>query len=338
MKENNRRNFIRTASIIGAGITMVGTTAFKEKIKGKKIEGKGKIGIVGMDTSHSPSFVKEINDANSGFKVTTAFTTVSLDMPPSADRVDKFTKQISDMGVEIVPTLDELLKKVDFVLLCTVDGRRHLEQAKQILKAGKRVFIDKPIAATLADAIKIFKLSKKYKLPVFTSSSIRYMNKTVQEIRNGSIGKILGADTYAPVAYEPTQPDLFWYGIHGIELLFTVMNTGCQRVRRLSTEQFDMVTGDWGDGRIGKYRGVKMKMWEYGGQAFGEKGVSYLGKYEKSATLTELILHYFNTGEIPVQPEETLEIFAFMEAASASKANDGKWVSIKETLDKAGYK
>ncbi len=332
MISNKRRNFIKKTSLLGVGMTLIGTSSFSKTLKDSKC-----IGIVGMDTSHSPTLVKAINGEDNGYHVTAAFTTVSLDFPPSADRVEKFTKQISDMGVEIVPTLEELLDKVDYVLLLTVDGRRHLEQAEKIFKAGKKVFIDKPMAASLKDVISIFDLSKKYSIPTFTSSAVRFM-ETAQEVRSGSIGKVLGASTFAPVAYQPTLPELYWYGIHGIELLFTLMQTGCQKVKRQKTEHYDLITGDWGDGRIGTYRGLQNKMQQYGGQAFGEKGVSDLGRFKDFEPLHHAIIHYFDTGEVPVSPQETIEIFAFMEAAHESSKQNGEWVSIKEMLDKAGYK
>ncbi|WP_034043004.1 Gfo/Idh/MocA family protein [Wocania ichthyoenteri] len=334
MKKNNRRNFIKMTSIAGAGITMIGSSAFaKNKTQ---IKGQGSVGIVGMDTSHSPILVKAINRSENGYIVTTAFTTVSLDFPLSTNRVEKFTAEIKSMGIEIVSTIEELLDKVDFVLLCTVDGRLHLKQAEKILKAGKRVFIDKPMATSLKNVIEIFNLSKKYNIPTFTSSAVRFMDE-VQMVRKGNIGKVLGADTYAPVSYQPIYPELYWYGIHGIEMLFTLMKTGCQKVKRLTTNNYDIVTGVWDEGRIGNYRGMKNKMGKFGGQAFGNKGVSYLGEFMGFEPLHHAILYYFDTGKAPVQPKETIEIFAFMEAAHESSRKNGEWITIRSVLDKAGY-
>lgn len=315
---------------------MLGTTVFGKTSIPKLIKGNKPVGIVGMDTSHSPTLVKAINNTANGYSVIAAFTTVSLDLPPSANRVDKFTQQISDMGVEIVSTLEELLEKVDFILLCTVDGRRHLEQVEKIFKAGKRVFIDKPLAASLKDVIKIFELSKKYNIPTFTSSAVRFM-ENVQDVRNGSIGKLSGASTFAPISYQPTHPELYWYGIHGIEMLFTLMQSGCKQVKRLQTEQYDLITGDWGNGKIGTFRGLKNKMQEYGGLAFGENGVSNLGRFKDFEGLHHAILHYFDTGDIPVKPKETIEIFAFMEAAHMSSKKEGDWITITSILDAVGY-
>ncbi|MFD2101490.1 Gfo/Idh/MocA family protein [Flagellimonas iocasae] len=328
--ERKRRDFLKKTSIISAGTLVLGPNMMGNNFKPTSNTSKP-IGLVGMDTSHSPQFVEIINSLGSDYKVTTAFTTVSRDFPPSVDRVEKFTAQIKSMGVEIVDSIDDLLGKVDYVLLCTVDGRLHLEQAEKILKAKKRVFIDKPMAASLDEVKKIFALSKEYNTPTFSSSSVRFLTKA-KEVRNGSIGNVQGAQIYAPISYEPTQPRLYWYGVHGAELLFTAMQQGCKRVRSLVTEQYHMVIGDWGDGKIGTYCGLKNKMQEYGGQAFGDKGVSYLGKYESSLPLIEAILHYFDTGEVPVEPSETIELFAFMDAAQKSEQEKGNWIAIEDIL------
>jgi len=335
--KNNRRDFIKKVSVLGAGLSLASSYTYAKATSLKKITGSGNIGLVGLDTSHSPTFAKAINSLNSGYKVTTAFTTVSPDIPASAERVDKFTQEVKNLGIEVTSSLDILIDKVDYIILNTVDGRRHPEQAEKILKAGKPVFINKPMAASLKDVIELFNLSGKLKVPIFTSSATRFMKK-VQEVRSGSIGRVLGADTYSPVSYEPTHPNLFWYGIHGVEMLFTLMKTGCKRVKRQTTAQYDIVTGDWGDGRIGNYRGLKNKMQKYGGQVFGEEEVSYLGGLENFYSLIDAILHYFSTGKVPVQPDETIEIFAFMEAAHESTKNGGNWVLIDDILTKAGYK
>jgi predicted dehydrogenase len=105
------------------------------------------------------------------------------------------------MGVEIVGSIEDLLKKVDFVLLETNDGRPHLEQALLVVKAGKPMFIDKPVAGSLKDVIAIYETAKKYKVPIFSSSSLRYM-ESVQDVVKGKIGNVLGADTFSPATIE----------------------------------------------------------------------------------------------------------------------------------------
>lgn len=293
---------------------------------------KGKrVGIIGLDTSHSIAFTKVLNGHQHsgeylGYHVVSAYPYGSRDIPSSRDRIPGYTEEIQKMGVKIVGSIAELLEQVDVVLLETNDGKLHLEQAMEVFKAGKRLFIDKPITASYADAVKIFQASEQYGIPVFSSSSLRY----VKGIEGIDKSKVLGAETFSPATIEPSHPDLFWYGIHGVETLYTVMGTGCESLVRISTENTDLVVGTWKDGRIGTFRGTRSGIHDYGGTVFTtEKNVA-LGPYSGYEPLLLEIVKYFETGIVPVQPEETLEILAFMEAADESKRIGGERVFLDE--------
>lgn len=293
-------------------------------------------GIIGLDTSHAPAFTKVINNPDAkgdlaGVRVVAAYPGGSPDIPSSIDRVEGFTKALSDMGVEIVDSIDELLEKVDVVLLESVDGRPHLKQAEPVLKAGKPVFIDKPVAGSLADAIAIFDLAKETGTPVFSSSSLRYGAGYDKE----AVGDVLGCDAYSPCSLEEHHPDLFWYGVHGVETLFTIMGTGCESVTRVQTSDFELAAGVWKDGRIGTFRGIRKGKSGYGATIFGTKGIAQDGGYGGYEPLVVEICKFFKTGEPPVSAEETIEIFAFMEAADESKRQGGKPVTIESVIAKA---
>lgn len=334
MKKNlNRREFIRTSSAGTLGLGIAGSVS---SLYGESNSQLKRIGIIGLDTSHSTAFTKALNDPAAGpefggYKVVAAYPKGSNDIKSSVDRIPGYTDEVKKLGVEIVNSIEELLPKVDVVLLETNDGRLHLEQALPVFKAGKRMFIDKPIAASLSDAIAIFEAAKQYNVPVFSSSSLRYI-PGAKEIAEGSVGKVLGADIYSPATIEKTHPDLFWYGVHGIETLFTVMGTGCKSVVRTYTDNTDLVVGTWHDNRIGTFRGIRYGRADYGGTVFGEKGITVLGKYSGYNLLLVEIIKFFQTGVVPVNPEETIEIFAFMAAAEESKQRGGTAVEPKEVI------
>ncbi|HTI09759.1 MAG TPA: Gfo/Idh/MocA family oxidoreductase [Puia sp.] len=338
MKQHtHRRDFLRTATLAGIG-AVLSAKALPAAAAAPPI----KIGIIGLDTEHSVAFTKTLNDPNapadvSGFRIVAAYPHGSRDIPSSLKMIPGFTEEMKTLGVEIVPSIGDLLQKVDAVLLETNDGRLHLEQALPVFKARKPMFIDKPIAASLSDALAIFAAAKKYNTPVFSSSSLRYMTNA-QQIVNGKIGKVLGADAYCPATIEKTHPDLFWYGIHGVEALFTVMGTGCTSVTRLYTEGTDMVVGLWDDHRIGTFRGIRTGAQDFGGTAFGEKAIAPIGPWEGYRPLTVQIAEFFRTGKAPVSPEETLEIFAFMEAAEVSKQRGGASVTLQSVMQSARQK
>ena len=298
-----------------------------------------RIGMIGLDTSHCLHFSRILNmkddkDYLPGCKVVGVYPKGSPDIESSTSRVPKYTEDIQKFDVKIIDSLDDLLSMCDAVLLETNDGRPHLEQVAPCLKAGKRVFIDKPIAGSLEDAIAIFELSRHYKTPVFSSSSLRF-SSGVQALRAGSKGKVLGCASYSPCSLEKTHPDLYWYGIHGVESLFTAMGPGCVSVTRTNTPDFDHVAGLWKGGRIGTFRGIRKGGSGYGGTVFCEKGVVPLGSYEGYRPLLVEVVKFFQGGEAPVSEQETLEIYAFMSAADESKRQGGAPVKLEDVIAKA---
>jgi len=299
------------------------------------------VGIIGLDTSHVIAFTNTLNDPeappeHAGCKVVAAYPIGSPDIESSVSRREGYTKKLSDMGVEIVETIPELMKRVDVVLLETNDGRPHWEQARQVIDAGKPLFIDKPLGGSLAECIAIFEYAKKKKVPVFSSSALRFAPGT-QAIRNGEIGRVTAVDSYSPCSLEPTHPDLFWYGIHGVEALFTALGPGCQSVRRTHTKNHDVVVGIWSDGRIGTFRGVREGKVGYGGMAFGERATAPLGGFAGYQPLLTAIVSFFKDGKPPVASAETIEIYAFMEAADESKRT-GDDVKIADVMEVANTK
>jgi len=326
----NRRLFV----IALAGATAVVAQEPKAEA-GKTL----RIGIIGLDTSHAIAFTKMLNDPKAkedlaGCKVVAAYPKGSPDIESSTTRVPAYTKQVQEMGVEIVDSIDALILKVDAVLLETNDGRPHLEQVLPVLKAGKPVFIDKPIAASLADAVAIFAAAEHYKVPVFSASSLRFTEGALA-LRAGKVGDIVGCEAYSPCSLEKTHPDFFWYGIHGVESLFTVMGTGCEQVTRIATPGIDVAVGVWAGGRVGTFRGIRKGNAAYGGTGFGTKGVAPIGPYGGYRPMLVEIIKFFRTGKPPVSSAETLEIYAFMEAADESKRQGGGPVKIETVMTKA---
>ncbi len=283
--------------------------------------------MIGLDTGHCVAFTKSLNDplagdTYGGYRVVAAVPEGTDQIEVWKNRIPEFTAEVKSHGVEIVNSIPELLQKVDVVIITCIDGNKHLEQALPVLKAGKRLFIDKPFAASLSDAYAIVEASKHYNVPMFSSSSLRYIDG-VDEIALEETGAVIGADTYSPAHLEEHHPDLFWYGVHGVEILFTVMGTGCRYVSRSHTEGTDVVTGIWEDKRIGTYRGIREGKGGYGGTIYGEKKIAVLDKYQGYNPLLEKVVEFFRTGIVPVTADETLEIFAFMQAAEESKKQGG---------------
>lgn len=297
-----------------------------------------KVGIIGLSV-HSAAYTEIMNSGASspeftGCRVVAIFHPKgNPDVEFSEKQLQSFTDTIKNQGVEFVGSIKELVKKIDAVMVLTNDGRPHLKEIMPVLRAGKPVYVDKPLAASLSDVLAIFKVSGKYKVPLFSCSPLRYV-KEAQELREGKlVGKVMGASTYGPAPIQKSHADLFWDGIHAVESLYTVMGgTGCKTVTRTFTDDADVVVGNWDDGRVGVFRGVRKGRSGFGGTAFGEKGIASIGVFTGYRPLVVAIVKFFRSGIAPVSNEETIEIYTFMEAADESKRLGGIPISLSEVL------
>jgi hypothetical protein len=301
-----------------------------------------RVGLIGLDTTHAGAFTQLLNDPTRpdhvpGARVVAAFKGGSPDIEASATRIEKFTAEIRDTWkIELVPSIDELLRRVDAVIVTSNDGRIHLAQAKPVLAARKPVFIDKPMTASVHDAVEIARLARETGTPVFSSSSLRFTDDVQSIKRDPRVLDVMGAITWGPATLEPHHPDLFWYGIHAIEMLYTFMGAGCERVTRTHSAGADVVTGYWKNGRIGVVRGNRDTASTYGQVVFGRKDVvsqpaeSSTAKRSGYYGLVSAIVDFFKTGRSPVPIEETVEIMTFMEAADVSKSRGGAPVPLSE--------
>jgi hypothetical protein len=288
-----------------------------------------KLGIVGTDTSHASAFANLLNGgAVPGAKIVAAYKGGSPDIESSRTRVDNYAKELqTKWGVEIVDDIPTLASKVDGILLLSIDGRKHLEQFKTVLAAKKPVFIDKPLASTLADAREIDRLAREAHVPWFSASSLRW-----SEITSSLEGPgILGAMAWGPGPFEEHhQLELSWYAIHPIEILFTLMGPGCEEVTRVAGADSDEITCKWKDGRLGTVRALR-PYGTYGAVVFRKDGVqiSPAKPHTDYEGLVREIVKFFETGKPPVENARTLEIFEFMDAAQRSKEAGGKPEKLK---------
>jgi Oxidoreductase family, NAD-binding Rossmann fold len=293
-------------------------------------------GMIGLDTSHVVEFTAVINDPSATGELASLQIVAGYpggtDLNLSRERVGGFTEELRKSGVVIVDSIKALLETVDVVLLESVDGRVHLREAVQVIESGKPLFIDKPVAGSLSDAIAIFEIAKRHNVPVWSASSLRFDASVRSLLNNDVIGDIVGCSTWGPCSRHDGIPEMFFYGIHGIEALFTVMGTGCESVTCVSSVGSDVLTGSWRDGGIGTYRAIHRADAAFGATAFGMNGIVTVKCGAAYEALCRKIADFFLSGSPPVIPNETLEIFAFMEAAAESKRNGGVPTMLADVL------
>jgi predicted dehydrogenase len=316
-----------------------------------------RVGILGLDNYQAVAYTQLFNDPKAkgdlaGLRVVAAFAApASADIPESVESLPKWKGDIVKMDVKLVGSIDELLKSCDAVMIMSLDGRTHLEQVRPMLKAGKRLYVGRPLAASLKDAVAILKLAEETRTPCWSSSQHRYSPGFIGMRNHPEVGKVLGCDVYGGCPTEPHHAEFYWHAVHSIETLYTIMGPGCEAVRCTSTPTAESITGIWKDGRVGTYRGIKKGALKYSATVFGDKGVSVAGIYGHGIPVKGIVptsdeymgykgiaiemAKFFKGGPTPVSAAETLEIFAFMEAAHESKRQKGAAIKLADVLEKA---
>lgn len=289
-----------------------------------------RLGIVDFDTSHAVEFTKRLNHVDieeaqwvEGAKVVAGVPGQSQLSP---EVIPKNVEAMKKYGVPLFDDPAELYGKIDAVLIEAVDGSVHLDRAMPFLKKGIPMFVDKPFTCSLAHAKELINFAAEKHIPLMSSSSLRYAPEVVKA-KGGDSGKILGVSTYGPAPLDPKgrNPGLFHYGIHPVEMLFSLMGSGCEKVTCLGNADGEVVTGLWSGGRVGTIRGLRKGASPYGFTVFGEKSVTTqpVSTQFIYRELLKQIVGMFTTREMPIDLRETLEIVAFIEAAKSSLDKGG---------------
>ena len=289
-----------------------------------------RIGMIGLDTSHAPTFTKLLNDpANEnhvpGGKVVVAFPAGSDDFELSYSRVDGYTKELrDDLGVQMVDSCAKVAEAADLVFITSVDGRTHLDQFKQIVSFGKPTFIDKPMAVCSEHAREIYRLADEAGVAVMSCSSLRYtpgLLEALGEQKLDELGPVVGCDAFGPMAIEPTQPGLYWYGIHTVDIVMRVMGVGCAKVQADTNENADVVTATWSDGRVATIRGNRNAHNAFGVTLHHARGFQYVDMPvgPAYAAMVTAIVSSLSAGKPDVPAEQAAEVIRLIEAANESR-------------------
>lgn len=291
-----------------------------------------KLGILDFDTSHAVEFTRRLNHIGKETDQFVDGAKVVVGCPGesklSPERIAGFTEQMKKMEVPLVDKPEDMIGKVDVMLIEAVDGSVHYERAKPFLEAGIPCFVDKPFTCSVDHARKLVDLAAKKKLPLFSSSSLRFAPEVVEYMADAKHSKVLGVVCWGPASLsgvENRNQGLFHYGIHAIEVLYTLMGQGCESVTCTSDKSVDVVTGHWKDGRVATVRGTRSGPGVYGATVFAEKTTQALNigtKYIYRELLKKIVETY-TTGKPPIDIAVTVEIVAFIEAAFKSANNHG---------------
>ena len=294
-----------------------------------------RLGIVDFDSSHSVEFTQRFNGVHvdrdqhvEGARVVLGWPGTSVMSP---ERIPAFTREVEACGVELVDGPEQMLGRIDAVLILSICGQAHLQRVRPFLEAGVPAFVDKPFACSLADAEEMVRIADERNTLLFSSSALRYSADVLEHQRQGSVyGPVHGAVCYGPAKRAEGNPGLFHYGIHTVEMLFALMGPGCEAVATTYRDGAEVVTGRWRDGRVASLRGTRAGSTAYGFVAFHEQGATPRSVSSRYAyrNLCRAIVESFQTGQPAVPHTVTLEIVRFILASLESESGAGMPVAL----------
>ncbi len=277
------------------------------------------IAMIGLDTSHTVAFTKLIQKPGEsivdGMRVTKAFRFPSAFQ--SEEGQDARQAELESLGVSMAPTLDEAMTEVDALFLEINDPALHLEYFEKVVSCGKPVFVDKPLAATLVEGRRIQELARRHDLPVWSSSSLRFIPALARA--QAAIPQPGRVHTFGPLGKAAAGSDLVWYGVHAVEMLVTAMGTGAAAVRAFEEPGGILLRIGYVDGRSGLVeclRGVG----SYGGRLQTKNQIAFFdsGSGSPYVALMGALRAFVLDGKVPVPLAEALEVLAILEAGGKS--------------------
>jgi len=181
-----------------------------------------RIGCVNIDISHPGTFAKKMKEMNRG-----KYVAIYNDGFRTDEEVDAFVK--NNELEKRCNTIEELVDMVDIGFVHDCNWDKHLKHAMPFIKAGKPVFIDKPICGNLAECNKLEELVKNG-AKILGSSSVRYANEFVE------IKKQLAENNEEIVSvYGTAGVDEFNYGVHIMEGIHGLLGSGVDSVKYIGT-------------------------------------------------------------------------------------------------------
>ena len=227
----------------------------------------------------------------------------------------------------VVDKPEDMIGKVDAVLLPDDTSCVHGRMAGPFLDAGIPTYIDKPLAGTIAEAREIAERAKKGNAPLMTMSCLRYTDASLDLMKNRpNLG--------APQLVSALGPDregkpLHYYGIHIVQVYMVFMGPGAQRVHDVGDHNHHILKLEYPDARKGVIQ-LSQRMPGYVATGVFTKGSRTVEmRLERSffRMLQDIIL-MFRTKTPPVPIDEMLEIIAILSAGEESLAS-GKPVQLK---------
>ena len=216
----------------------------------------------------------------------------------------------------VVDRKEDMIGKVDGVIVADDATLKHQKRAIPFLKAGIPTFIDKPLSTDIKEAENLINLAKKHNAPFMSCSALRYA-KEMEDFKKKKeeIGKIL-------TGFAICKGELVFYGIHPMEALYTIVGHGIKSVRNIGSEGKDIVVITYKDGRKFTLTVYESIGYLFQVNLYGTDGWRQITIEDADYFYSNMLKHFIEmvrTGKEPFPPEETLEIIKVLTLGKESR-------------------
>ena len=193
-----------------------------------------KIGLLGGENSHADCFAKYFNMPGAENRNDPAYRVTAV-----AGNYPEANKKLVDYyGLDFVAgSPQELIGKVDAVMVTARDGKFHGEFARPFIELGMPVFIDKPFTTNFAQAKELIALAKKSGALLSGGSSVK-LSGDVEILANLVKTKgeaVHGGNVTAPVVLSSEHSGFWFYASHLTEVSLAVFGPDVRAVRAVRT-------------------------------------------------------------------------------------------------------
>lgn len=224
-------------------------------------------------------------------------------------------------GIEhVAESLQDVPGHCDGVIIADDLTMRHCRHAPFFLERGIPTFIDKPLAPDVETAEMLAGLAAKHNAPLMSGSALRYAGETEDLRANPDrLGRI-----ELTIATGPNE--LFFYGIHALELAHSILGGGIATVQNIGDENQDVVKVTYKDKRIlmlivSRAIGSGFEISLYAKQ--GRRHIAVADATAFYANQLRQVVHMARDRKAPLPIENTIEVLRVLQAGKQSWKEGG---------------
>ena len=283
-----------------------------------------RIGIIGAENSHTRGFGKlfNIDKKFPGVEVLYVW-----------GETEEFARDAVERGgiPNMVKDPEEMLGKIDALIVDHRHGKYHLEAATPFVKEGIPTFIDKPFCYRVSEGVEFLKMARELGTPVTSYSSIAHTDSTLDMKKQlESMGEVTHVVTYGRADLDSKYGGIFYYGVHTVQPLMYLFGEDISKVRITQNGENATASLAFENGLLAT---IIFKRIHYGWGTYVETKEGTI-KLESRVEEADPPKHYadmvemFRTGKEPRSHQSIINCVAVLEALEKSVKSD-QWEEVK---------